>query len=316
MNDTVINKEKILKQLTSWVKDTHPERTTEFDKCYRDLNYILDAILNDINFNSAIQTQNIANKFWSRGESVLQSYFVELEVYQKLKDIIVSLYDDRQTQNQIDDLFFILSMTIKNGPSYIDGSWENICNNRIMTFAWSSEIPTKNKIDEILTELHQFVPSKQRRVRYYIDVIPNYANHDLKLKIYGGTQANVNIPSTRYNPQTLAPWLLMFSVNYNANTESRDLAYYEKESWLDIGLALQQVMLSAAAKGLNVGLCGCINNYNEIKQLIGREPVIYAGIGYRDTSDTYFCPLRNVKTKVPSRDIDQKPLLKSYIYYH
>lgn len=313
---TTIQKDQIIKDLVEWIKTEYPNRTSQYEKCSRDLSYIITAIVNDIEFNSGIQTQNIANKFWTRGESNLTSLNVELEVYEKLKNYLMEYILDRDKQHRLHDLFFILSTTIKTGPQYIDKSWEQMCNNRIMSFNWTDQVPHIDLINNILRDVHDFCPSKQRRVRYNIDVIPIYNNQDLKIQIYRGTKTDVSKPNSRYNPQVLAPWVLMFSVNKDKNIENRNEQYFEKEAWLDIGLALQQIMLSSVSKGLAVGLCGCINNYDEIESRLGRRPVIYAGIGYHNPSRTYFCPIRKKNTLVPLRHYDTKPLIDSYIYYH
>lgn len=309
----VCEKVEIINILTEWIKTTYPNRTTEYGKCSRDIELVVDAILRDLENNTTSETQYIANKFWSRSEPMLKNNFVELQVYDKLATLLNNI--STINVNHVPILINIVKNTIQNGPLYQENSWEKLFNKRIMTFNWTDQIPEKRLIDEILHEMHEFCPSKQRRVRYNIDVVPNYLNVERKLKIYAGTIADPKKINSRYNPQVLAPWLLSFSVNYDKNNENRDIQFYENEAWLDIGLALQQIMLSSLTKELDVGLCACIQNKEEIKTLLGRKPVIYVGIGYKNPDDEYYCPIKKRIVSIPGRDFDQKPALLTYVNY-
>lgn len=52
--------------------------------------------------------------------------------------------------------------------------WSEILNRRSTTFAWDDRVPPKELIDEILDEVHNHCPSKQRKVPFYIDVLDNF----------------------------------------------------------------------------------------------------------------------------------------------
>ena len=317
MITTVEEKTIVIESLIDWIKINYPARTTQYEKCRRDISIVIDAINRDISKNTTSEIQYIANKFWSRSEPMLKSNDVEIKVYDKLSVLMFNLLQTKQIDNidHITVLIEVLKNTIQNGPVYQENSLDYFLNKRIMTFNWTDQIPEKYLIDQILGEMHEFCPSKQRRVRYNIDVIPNYLNTERKLKIYAGTIADSKKINSRYNPQVLAPWLLSFSVNYDKNNEKRDIKFYENEAWLDIGLALQQIMLSSLTKGLDVGLCACIQNEEEIKTLLGRKPVIYVGIGYKNPDDKYYCPIKKRIVGIPGRNADIKPDLFSYVNY-
>lgn len=51
--------------------------------------------------------------------------------------------------------------------------WKNILKNRETVYNWTDEVPPKELIDQILQELHDHCPSKQRKVPFFIDVIDN-----------------------------------------------------------------------------------------------------------------------------------------------
>tara|TARA_B110000503_G_scaffold35160_1_gene57486 strand:- start:127 stop:756 length:630 start_codon:yes stop_codon:yes gene_type:complete len=199
--------------------------------------------------------------------------------------------------------------------TYDDVSWDYVCNNRIMTFNWKEQVPDQYLIDAIIDDVHNFAPSKQRRTRYNIDVIANYANEDRKLAIYATTHAHKVIrPVTRYNPQVLAPWLLMFSIRHESNTDGRPDLKYENEAWLDIGIASQQVMLSTVSKGLAAGCCACIQDRETIKEITGNDPVLFIGIGYKNNAEKYYCPIKKSYELLPNEQ-SPKPNKNDYVTY-
>jgi hypothetical protein len=51
--------------------------------------------------------------------------------------------------------------------------WNDLILKRKTTYSWSDKIPDKQLIDEIIREIHEFCPSKQRKVPFYIDLIDN-----------------------------------------------------------------------------------------------------------------------------------------------
>jgi len=310
----------IIDKLVNWIKTEHPSRTTEYNKCSRDLGMIVDAIVHDLENAANTETQYIANKFWSRGEPMLKDHTVELQVYDMFLTEVENLFSPAATfdpdMEKVADFISTLKSTVLNGPVYTERSWDKVINNRIMTFNWTDDVPLESDIQKIIQEMHEFVPSKQRRVRYSIDVVANSQDDERKHLIYAGTKADPSNPYSRHNPQVLAPWLISFSIRYEANTEGYDTEYFEKEAWLDIGLASQFISLSALTKGLDVGFCQCIQNREEIQQQLGFKPVQYLGIGHRDPSSRYYCPVYNKFVDIPARSADTKPLLDTYTRWH
>lgn len=210
----------------------------------------------------------------------------------------------------------LINHTVSNEIEYKNNTWDDICNNRIATFNWTDQIPDANVIKKVINSIHEFTPSKQRRVRYNIDVIPNYQNNELKNIIYAGTKAEPKLHNSRYNPQVLAPWLLSFSIRPEGNIENRNISYYEQEAWLDIGIATQHASLTSIALGLDVGFCLCIQNQDEMELLLdGRTPVMYLCLGYRNNSLTYYCPVKKTKMVIPAKDCDTKPSIDEYTFY-
>jgi hypothetical protein len=298
--------------LVAWIKINHPDRTTEYEKCTRDINLVIEAMNKDINQGTTRYTQNIANKFWRRGESMLQSSNVELEVYEQMR--ILTDEGPFASYNGFGPLIDIVKNTLENGPIYESGSWEKVINNRIMTFNWTDEIPDESLIQQIIDEVHEYVPSKQRRVRYNIHIIRNYADAERRYMIYAGTKADPSDPDARHNPQVLAPWLMAFSTRPEGN-DGKKPEWYENEANLDVGLAVEYISLSALNKGLDTGFCACIQNRNEMEETLGFDPIMYVGIGYRNDDMYYTCPVYNRLEDVPNRDQQTKPSIETYTHW-
>tara|TARA_R110000796_G_scaffold101119_1_gene209864 strand:- start:3 stop:425 length:423 start_codon:yes stop_codon:yes gene_type:complete len=137
---------------------------------------------------------------------------------------------------------------------------------------------------------------------------------ELRQKIYKGTLADSSKPKSRYNPQTLAPYILAFDIRSEAIDGVLD-DYYRYEAGVEIGLAAMYVSLAAPAMGLAVGFCACIQNSKDMVIDLGISPQLYLGIGYKSPSKTYLCPVYNEMVGIPGSDHDQKPSIDTYIKY-
>lgn len=51
--------------------------------------------------------------------------------------------------------------------------WQQILESRSTTYVWDDVVPPRQIIDQIIQEVHDHCPSKQRKAPYYIDVIDN-----------------------------------------------------------------------------------------------------------------------------------------------
>ena len=304
------NRDLLINSTVDWLKITNRSRTMEFDKCTRDIGYIYDAWLIDLENDSTAETHRVTSKYWIRGTSQLKTTHVELLAY----DYINTLINNIHPSTAIDNLVSITKHNILNPPVFAPGTFNYSTANRITTYNWTDQIPDQTLIDDIINGIHEFVPSKQRRVRYNIRVIPAYKMPELRYKIYKGTLADLSKPNSRYNPQTLAPYILAFDIRPEA-IDGVPKNYYLYEAGVEIGLAAMYVSLAAPAMGLAVGFCACIQNKKDMVIDLGISPQLYLGIGYRSVSKTYLCPVYNQMVGIPGSDHDQKPSIDTYIKY-
>jgi len=304
------NKQSIIENTVDWIQLTYPSRTDEMHKCTRDIGYVYDAWIYDLENNSTTQTQSVTNKFWKRGKSQLQTTHVELLAY----DYINTLINDIHPSNAIDNLISITKHNISNPPIYGVNTFDYLTANRINTYNWTDQIPAQSLIDDIMQGIHDFVPSKQRRVRYDIRVIPAYKMPELRQKIYQVTKADPNNPKSRYNPQVLAPYVISFGIRDSAIDKVPE-NYFKYEAGVEIGLAAMYISLAAPNLGLDVGFCACINDQKDIIDDIGISTKLFLGIGYKSDDVKYLCPVYDKIVDIPASDHNQKPSIEEYIKY-
>lgn len=304
------NKGKISSTAVDMMKQKYPERTKELEKCTRDIGYILDAFVHDIANNTNTNTVYIANKFWVRGKRQIISTEVEFAVYEWMVDWIshqLSVSDEFVAV--LRDLKNTLVSIIDNGSVEQPNTWNRNAQLRVNTYNWKQEVPKVEEINGILDDLHNYSPSKQKMVRYHIDVYRN-DNDENRKKIYRAHAADTT-ETARHNPQVLAPWLLFFRPR-DAATLKDDFRL--PDFYMDLGIATSNIIYSAASRGLDTGISRCINYDDLIKEVIGYVPELVIGIGYRNNDRQYMCPHYNKIVNIPDYDVP-KPKMDEYIKY-
>lgn len=175
------------------------------------------------------------------------------------------------------------------------------------TSSWSEEVPSRGKIDAIVDALHDFSPSKQSGVRYNLYVYRN-DNEDVKMNIYKGVRGATfeEKPTGRYNPQVLAPWLLILTDRKNAKPNEPDV-------WMDLGIATATIAYAAANLGLDTGLCRCMTYADEyIVPTLKFRPGMLIGVGHATGDEKYYCPVyKEMRENIPK---DEKPNKDVYIH--
>lgn len=171
-------------------------------------------------------------------------------------------------------------------------SWKQLIEDRKQTHAWDMEKEVNRQdIDDMLAELHRRVPSKQNRVTYKLSVI-DYSDPEFRDSYYQFCVDNDN-PNWCYNPQVLAPYLLVFSFRSPADFpyDFSDSGYDDNAkqlSCIEVGLASDFIVHAAAARGMNAGFCRCYDTAHEkvhsISEKLGLESVdeiiLSIGVGY------------------------------------
>jgi len=51
--------------------------------------------------------------------------------------------------------------------------WSNLISQRRTIYRWNNQVPSKSTIDQVVDEVHNYCPSKQKKVPFWIDIIDN-----------------------------------------------------------------------------------------------------------------------------------------------
>lgn len=209
-------------------------------------------------------------------------------------------------------------------------SWKELIDFRQQTHAWDMDRTVdKELIDDIFAELHRRVPVKQNRVHYKISVL-DYSDPEFRNTYYEYCVDRDN-PDWRYNPQVLAPYLLVFSFrdpgNFDADFSGDGFSEYAKQlSCIETGLAGDFIVHAAAARGLNCGFCRCYDNrYRETRTIANKlglnstdDIIVSIGIGYAADAQETLNPFTGMMVDAPydpKWKSEPKPDMSEYVKF-
>lgn len=188
--------------------------------------------------------------------------------------------------------------------------WLEILLKRSQTFIFDNVEPPKNLLEQIINEIHSHVPVKQNELYYSIEIF-DYSNKELRKAIYQTTKTNYS-DKYRYNPQVLAPWLVVFKENHNLVNKNIGYHVERNNANLQIGMAAMFIALSAIDKGLSAGFCQCVTDRDQLNKLIGEDVILLMGIGYESKEDNYYCLIDEIYKPRPKK-YESKPNKEKYI---
>lgn len=206
--------------------------------------------------------------------------------------------------------------------------WQDIIKTRKTAFTFSDKDISKETVNEMLDELHQYMPSKQNKMPFQISVL-DWSDPNLRNWIFQDCHRNENhsVEEDVGNPQVLAPWLFAFSVRSLSdeeildNVECKSDAYMSKQGNIEIGIASSFIVYQAQSRGFATGYCGCIRNPDEMGKRLGHHNRINVllGMGYPELKEEYFDPRINAYRPVPHDHVFHKtrqPKKPEYIKWH
>jgi len=164
------NKDKIIENAVNWMKENHPNRTSNYNKCKRDLNFVLDAYISDLENNTDYNVRFIGESFWKGEIRQLKSFKVELAVYDFIIDYIIkNLSTDKIFNHNLINLKNLLCNIIEFGPQT---SVLNIIGKRKHVYEYKDDdIPDNSTIREIFLKAWHITPSKQNIMPYRVNVL-------------------------------------------------------------------------------------------------------------------------------------------------
>jgi hypothetical protein len=290
--------DQIANEIKDNVMQQYPNRTNFFDKCSRDLKYILTAIANCIDENSFSSLDHVIRQFFRGGELQLKEIEVELWAYNIAETRILDLFKSNnitiELQNIVSDSFKTLKYHLEHGYAdihYPDNDWTSILQNKKQTVSWNDKTPDIRVVESIINEVHQHCNSKQNRVPVEIMIMDQSHTQHREMLFNHAKDQN----SKHYNTQLLAPYVILLFIRDVPTLSHNEIV---KSGHLECGLISQFIAFSAVSKGLSIGFCKCFDDDHrkKFKKLFKREtPALALGLGYYKDKAFETDPWKNKK---------------------
>lgn len=282
-------------KVSSYVQENFPYRTREYEKCTRDVSYIISALESCLKENNTQHIDYVSRLFFKGGEIQLKSTEVEFLAYDYLLTLLKPLFEsvEEESFKFCQELIEKLKHNLEHG--FADHSTNGFRNRSVnretlikrMFYNWDTEMDivrnmqkcqrnwdySKNVHPEIIDYLlwhAENAPSKQHEA--YYDV---YWTADRKVieecsKYTWGSTHSRNPPSTWRNTQANANMYMLFvakesETNLNCHSDgtlksNKDPARWEN-AYVSIGIAMGLVMRAANSLGL---VTGCNKSHGDI----------------------------------------------------
>lgn len=315
------NIEDLSTYMMLYVKFTYPVRTRDHFKCKRDIKYILWAISRCCLHENPEYIKEISKKFIKNKSIVLVDHRVELETYDWIEKEIIKFLGPCEEDIVITKAAFNIlreNFITLEEPMY-GKEFRDLIQERKTTFAFSNVEVPRNTVEDILLDLHMYVPSKQNSMPYYIDVL-DWSNPELRNNIFEWCWRDPkhDVHTDKGNPQVLAPYLFVFTPK-PTDKSSNDYA----EAMIEIGIASSFIVWNAQSRGLSTGYCACVQDALKISEALGRpkkEVSVLLGMGYKDENATkYIDPRINAEKEFPkdhSYHKSNQENIGNYIIWH
>lgn len=295
-NLLTIHRDDLSKKVAKFVEDKFPYRTKEFDKCTRDVSYIIQALESCLNENNTQHIDVISRLFFKGGELQLKSTDVEFDAYNYLLTLIKDIFTENLEESafvKCQELIEKLKFNLTNGfedfskNGFFTKTSDRDTSIKRMFYNWDHEMEIIRNMQkcqrnwdyskQIHPEVIDFLlwhaenaPSKQHEG--YYDV---YWTADRKVieecsKYTWGTTHSRTPPSTWRNTQANANLYILF-VAKEPNTQlnchadgtlksNKDPARWEN-AYISIGIAMGLVMRAAQSLGYATG---CNKSHGDI----------------------------------------------------
>lgn len=150
-------KKLIIESLVEVIKTDYSTRTKEYQKCFRDLEYIYSSISYDILNSTNDQTRLIASKFWHRGQRQIKTIDVEFAIYDllaiKLKELIPN------KSYELETLINKLKEIIKDGPDLLLS--DEVMQERRNMVLYDNKIKVPSELESFIDNTIICTPSQQ-----------------------------------------------------------------------------------------------------------------------------------------------------------
>lgn len=240
------------------------------NKCSRDLTYILEAVFKDIDNNTTIFTNRIANRFWYDGRRQLKSYDTELKVYNFILSELKKILDLGGYQKAKRSIDLLINIVV-NGPQITDTGTKLVqdalkaehCQRN-----WNHNYVIPEADLDALIKVATTMPTKQNRDYYKLVVSTDKEFNSIAHSL----SRDLNNPDTPgRNSQVNANALFIYIQNLNfGNTNTQFVDNHQGNVHTSIGISSGGLALAAAQLDYRVGFCQCFLN-DELKRELRKK---------------------------------------------
>lgn len=239
---------------------TNKKMSTNNGKCSRDLKYILEAVFKDIDNDTTVFTNRIANRFWYDGRRQLKTYDVELKVYNFILSELEKLLDINSYQKAKKSIDLLIKIVV-DGPEIADVGTKlahDVLKAEHCQRNWDhSYVIPEADLDALIT-VATTMPTKQNRDYYKLIVSTDKEFNSIAHSL----SRDLNNPDTPgRNSQVNANVLFMYIQNLNfgnSNTQFSD--NHQGNVHTSIGISSGGLALAASQLDYRVGFCQCFLN--------------------------------------------------------
>lgn len=253
------NKEFIQKQVTGWIKHQIKNNVAPFNnkyiyeefKCHRDVGFIVEALINDLRYQTNEKIRTIAS-----------SYYVNNVVQ-------VRRFAENAAHNYMKNLISTYILKNKRAPLYQNSV------SQIVLAGQSGELNTSVTAASLIQSFINVIQNGIEHLPAYIPGVPRFTS-------------NLNNYNTQVLAPLLLIWCRNMDTTYDRIKlhEYDDALKLEYHVSLNIGISSGAVATAAQLLGYKTGFCGCFNP-DDIKNILSNKlnikdnnhPIIMLGIG-------------------------------------
>lgn len=194
----MIDFNKTIAATIAWQKENYPERTDNYEKCERDLKFVLTAYKDDISSNSSRSITYIASKYWFADKRQVQNHHVELAVHEYAVDYILKNANlGVEEAERLVELKNILLQIIEHGPKYMN--YTHMHKYRYIMEYDKDDHLDSHLVTQCLHEAWNTNPSKQNMMPFNVFVLGPDKQHIKELVYYKSVQREYKTNYVRYD---------------------------------------------------------------------------------------------------------------------
>lgn len=269
-------------KVANYVKENFPFRTTEYDKCTRDISYIIQALADCIEQDHTNPIDDIAGKFFHNGKLLLKSTGVEFEAYNYLLTEIKNIVD-AETYQQCEKLIYRFKSNMTNGIVYNNDNipqtatmserfkkalygWDDerevMLNMQRCQRNWNYERELPYEVVDYFMWIAKNAPSKQHEAYYDVYYSTDRETIEYLYQFTWGSTESRDPPAMWRNSQANANMYMIFVCKvpptmYNCNNDGSSQDHFGESRWenaiVSVGMAMSLVMRAANKMGLRTG---------------------------------------------------------------